>query len=177
MVTAQLRHYADSVLLEWKKILNLDEGFYRQYMPKVPMSAKLERLKLNAGWDFSTGFWANSTAYRGKLTPQACTMVTCFDRPRCWRNGFKFYFYPGAKYPHHLAFDELVQTITREYQVTDDPEEACILVPDLVRHIRVNICPGSVPAFSQAPGWESHRAAAGAGDVWRWSVQPCRHSG
>lgn len=70
------------------------------------------------------------------LSGAACTMDTCFDAARC-ADGPLFYIYPGdltatckvTHHKHHWPAQCMLQTITKQFPTTTDPDKACFFIP------------------------------------------------
>jgi len=68
----------------------------------------------------------------GNVNNLHCDMGSCFDYSRC-EGGFKVYVYPREDKDTKIspAYENILNAIQRSKYYTDDPEEACLLVPSL----------------------------------------------
>lgn len=96
-----------------------------------------------------------------------CTMHDCFDVSRC-KKGFKVYVYPdlekslaAEKKGIRLVYPKILRAIRESRFYTDNPEEACLFVPNLDTldrdHLSKDYVKSLGPQIRRLPYWKDGR--------------------
>lgn len=79
----------------------------------------------------SSKLYRTNSGFSSRIDTKSCSMESCFDKTRCLHN-FKVYVYPiqpGQKICP--VFAKILKVLKESSFYTDDPKQACLLVPNV----------------------------------------------